>query len=46
VTDFPAAGLSVDPEPGNALFFFNCPPDGRPDPASGHAGAPVTAGGN
>jgi prolyl 4-hydroxylase len=44
-TDFPAAGLSVDPDPGSALFFFNCHPDGTPDPASGHAGAPVTAGG-
>ena len=44
-TIFPAAGLTVPAEPGGALFFYNCHPDGTPDPASGHAGAPVTRGG-
>jgi prolyl 4-hydroxylase len=29
---------------GEGLLFANALPDGRPDPASRHAGLPVTAG--
>ena len=41
---FPDLDLSVPPEPGSGLLFFNCRPDGAPDPATRHAGAPVEAG--
>lgn len=43
-TDFPDAGLSVAPEPGLGLLFFNCGPDGQPDPLTLHAGTPVVKG--
>jgi prolyl 4-hydroxylase len=43
-THFPAAGLKLKGRVGDAILFRNTGPDGRPDPASGHAGLPVTAG--
>jgi len=43
-TDFPDAGLTVPPQPGTGLLFFNCLPDGSPDPLSVHAGTPVISG--
>jgi prolyl 4-hydroxylase len=43
-TSFPGAGVSVPAEPGAGLLFFNCRPDGAPDPSTLHAGEPVTAG--
>jgi hypothetical protein len=43
-TEFPVPGLRVDPLPGRAVIFDNLLPDGRPDPDSLHAGAPVEAG--
>ncbi len=36
--------LAIRPRRGDGLLFANTLPDGRPDPASRHAGAPVTAG--
>ena len=43
-THFPTPGLKLRGRPGDALLFRNTGPDGRRDPASGHAGLPVTAG--
>jgi prolyl 4-hydroxylase len=43
-TYFPTPGLKLKGRPGDALLFRNTGPDGRRDPASGHAGLPVTAG--
>ncbi len=48
-TEFPIAGLQVDPLPGRAVVFDNLTydatsPQGRPDPDSLHAGMPVEAG--
>lgn len=43
-TAFPAAGLTVDPQPGRALVFDNLREDGSPEPDSLHAGLPVEAG--
>lgn len=43
-THFPTAGLKLKGRTGDALLFRNTGPDGRRDPASGHAGLPVTAG--
>lgn len=48
-TEFPVAGLRVDPLPGRAVVFDNLTydatsPQGRPDPDSLHAGMPVEAG--
>jgi prolyl 4-hydroxylase len=43
-TFFPTPGLKLKGRPGDALLFRNTGPDGRRDPASGHAGLPVTAG--
>lgn len=43
-THFPAPGLKLKGRPGDAILFRNTGPDGRRDPASGHAGLPVTAG--
>ena len=43
-TLFPTAGLKLKGRPGDAILFRNTGPDGRRDPASGHAGLPVTAG--
>jgi prolyl 4-hydroxylase len=43
-TLFPEAGLSFPPQTGCGLLFFNCGPDGQPDPLTLHAGAPVERG--
>lgn len=43
-TLFPTAEISVPPVAGCGLLFFNCTADGRPDPSSLHAGAPVKSG--
>jgi hypothetical protein len=43
-TEFPDAGLSYRGRTGDALFFANVLPDGRPDPLSIHAGRPPTRG--
>ncbi|HYW17035.1 MAG TPA: 2OG-Fe(II) oxygenase [Allosphingosinicella sp.] len=43
-TAFPHSGLSFRGRRGDALLFRNAGPDGRPDPASLHAGLPVTKG--
>lgn len=43
-TDFPAAGVRIDPEAGRAVVFDSLDADGRPDPDSLHAGLPVERG--
>jgi len=43
-TDFPRAGLSHRGRIGDALFFANVTPDGRPDPLTVHAGRPPASG--
>jgi len=43
-TLFLDADIRVKGRQGDALIFANALPDGRPDPASRHAGAPVRAG--
>ncbi|MEH3121867.1 MAG: 2OG-Fe(II) oxygenase [Sphingomonas phyllosphaerae] len=43
-THFPVPGVTVTPRGGDALLFFNTLPDGRPDPATRHAGLPVRSG--
>jgi prolyl 4-hydroxylase len=43
-TTFPHAGLSVCPQPGNAVYFEYCNSRSQVDAASLHAGAPVPAG--
>jgi prolyl 4-hydroxylase len=43
-TEFPRAGLSYRGRTGDALFFANVTPDGRPDPLTLHAGRPPTQG--
>ena len=43
-TYFPTPGLKLKGRPGDAILFRNTGPDGGPDPASRHAGLPVTAG--
>jgi prolyl 4-hydroxylase len=43
-TFFFAPQLKVKGRAGEGLLFANALPDGRPDPASRHAGLPVTAG--
>ena len=43
-THFPTAGLKLKGRLGDAILFRNTGPDGRRDPASGHAGLPVAAG--
>jgi prolyl 4-hydroxylase len=43
-TQFPKIGVTVAPRGGDALMFDNVTADGRPDPASIHAGLPVRAG--
>ncbi|APO96996.1 2OG-Fe(II) oxygenase [Xanthomonas vesicatoria] len=43
-TEFPVAGVSVQPCAGAVVCFDNLHADGRPDPESLHAGLPVTAG--
>jgi prolyl 4-hydroxylase len=43
-TFFPTAGLKLKGRRGDAILFRNTGPDGRRDPAAGHAGLPVTRG--
>jgi prolyl 4-hydroxylase len=43
-TEFVNAGLKAKGRKGDALLFRNGLPDGRVDPASEHAGLPVTSG--
>lgn len=43
-THFPVPGLKLKGGVGDAVLFRNIGADGRPDPASGHCGLPVTAG--
>lgn len=43
-THFPVAGLALRGRAGDALMFRNAGADGRRDPASAHAGRPVTRG--
>lgn len=43
-TAFTSAALKLKGRPGDALLFRNAGPDGRRDPAAGHAGLPVTRG--
>jgi len=43
-TVFPTPGLKLKGRPGDGLLFRNTGADGRPDPAAGHAGLPVTRG--
>jgi hypothetical protein len=43
-TEFPAAGLTVDPRAGRAVIFDNLLADGSPDVDSLHAGLPVARG--
>ncbi len=43
-TEFPQAGLKIDPRPGRAVIFDNLNADGSPDADSLHAGLPVEAG--
>ncbi|VXC36028.1 2OG-Fe(II) oxygenase [Sphingomonas sp. 8AM] len=43
-THFPAPAITVTPRGGDALLFFNTLADGRPDPATRHAGLPVRSG--
>ncbi|HEX8064337.1 MAG TPA: 2OG-Fe(II) oxygenase [Allosphingosinicella sp.] len=43
-THFPTPGLKLKGRTGDAILFRNIGADGRQDPASGHAGLPVTAG--
>lgn len=43
-TQFPRLDIEFRGAPGEALIFHNVDAEGRPDPASLHAGLPVTAG--
>jgi prolyl 4-hydroxylase len=43
-TEFPEAGLTLKGATGDAILFRNTGGDGRPDPASAHAGLPVRGG--
>ncbi len=43
-TIFPLLNISVTPELGMALLFYDCTPDGAVDPKTLHGGAPVKAG--
>jgi prolyl 4-hydroxylase len=43
-TTFPAAALTIKPQIGDGVLFFNTLADGRRDPTSLHAGLPVTRG--
>jgi prolyl 4-hydroxylase len=43
-THFPTPGLRLKGRTGDGLLFRNTGPDGGRDPASGHAGLPVTRG--
>lgn len=43
-THFPDAGITITPHGGDAILFENLRDDGCPDPATRHAGLPVTRG--
>lgn len=43
-TEFPEAGVRVEPRAGRAVVFDSLDAEGRPDPASLHAGLPVERG--
>lgn len=43
-TEFPVAGVKVEPRAGRAIVFDNLLDDGSPDPDSLHAGLPVLRG--
>lgn len=43
-TDFPRIDLSIPPQAGVLLMWNNMLPDGRPNPRTIHAGAPVVRG--
>ncbi|GAB2514604.1 2OG-Fe(II) oxygenase [Lysobacter humi (ex Lee et al. 2017)] len=43
-TDFPAAGVRIEPEAGRAVVFDSLDAEGRPVPDSLHAGLPVERG--
>lgn len=43
-TTFPRAGLSISPEVGDAILFYNVIPNGKLDVMSLHAGDPVISG--
>jgi hypothetical protein len=43
-TAFPRIDISMPPERGAGLLFFNCAPEGVPDPRTLHAGKPVEDG--
>lgn len=43
-TDFPRLNLSIPPQPGVLLVWNNMAADGRPNPRTIHAGAPVVRG--
>jgi len=43
-TDFPRVNLSIPPQAGVLLMWNNMLPDGRPNPRTIHAGAPVVRG--
>jgi prolyl 4-hydroxylase len=43
-TEFPRAAISHRARGGDALFFANVTPDGRPDPLTVHAGRPLVKG--
>lgn len=43
-TEFPVAGLQVQPRAGDAIVFENLRPDGQPDPDSLHSSVPVQTG--
>ena len=43
-TDFPRLNLSIPPQPGVLLVWNNMGVDGRPNPRTIHAGAPVVRG--
>lgn len=43
-TIFPKVGVSVKPQKGNAVLFYNCLPNGKEDQLTLHGGAPVISG--
>jgi prolyl 4-hydroxylase len=43
-TNFPCLGLKIAGVAGTGLMFRNADANGRPDPASAHAGCPILAG--
>jgi prolyl 4-hydroxylase len=43
-THFPDANVTITPRGGDAILFENLQNDGSPDPATRHAGLPVTQG--